>query len=48
MHNMPYLYSGRAGPFGPPCHEQSVDKKAGKYFIFTGIFEPTEYDDHNI
>jgi hypothetical protein len=35
-------------PFDPSCHEQPVDKKAGKYFIFTGIFEPTEYDDHNI
>jgi hypothetical protein len=25
-----------------------LTKKAGKYFIFIGIFEPTEYDDHNI
>jgi hypothetical protein len=23
-------------------------KKAGKYFIFTGIFKPIEYDDHDI
>jgi hypothetical protein len=34
--------------FDPSCHKQSVTKKTGKYFIFTGIFEPTKYDDNNI
>jgi hypothetical protein len=56
-HVTPYLYSARADPFGPPClrahlarHAMNnpLTKKAGKYFIFTGIFEPTKYDDHNI
>jgi hypothetical protein len=56
-HDTPYLYSGHAGPFGPLClHAHStrrvmnsqLTKKAGKYFIFTRIFEPTECDDHNI
>jgi hypothetical protein len=56
-HGTPYLYSGRDGPFDSSClcaHSArramnlSLTKKAGKYFIFTGIFEPTKYDDHNI
>jgi hypothetical protein len=34
--------------FDLSCHKQPVDKKTGKYFIFIEIFEPTEYDDHNI
>jgi hypothetical protein len=56
-HGTPYLYSGCAGPFGSLClrahsarraMNNPLTKKAGNYFIFTGIFEPTEYDDHNI
>jgi hypothetical protein len=43
-HGTSYLYSGRAGPFGPPClcahsacraMNNTLTKKAGKYFIFT-------------
>jgi hypothetical protein len=37
-----------ACPFDPLYHEQSINKKTGKYFIFTGIFESIKYVDHNI
>jgi hypothetical protein len=54
-HDTSYLYSGHVGPFGPSCTHLArcamnnpLIKKAVKYFSFTGIFEPTEYDDHNI
>jgi hypothetical protein len=56
-YNMSYLYSCCVGLFGPSCLDAHsirhvmnnlLTKKIGKYFIFIGIFEPTEYDDHNI
>jgi hypothetical protein len=37
-HDTPYLYLGRVGPFGPLCHEQSVDKKRHINTLFSRNF----------